>query len=103
MSNIIYTHTGRTSFGADTKSNYVFLLKTYYFPLLSKLSQFKKSAARTKQNRKYFMFIVPCITSLYQYVSNEMQQYAVYILFYCKITLDVSGAFHTHHQEYIKL
>ena len=24
-------------------------------------------------------------------MSNEMQQYAVYILFYCKITLHVSG------------
>ena len=32
-----------------------------------------------------------------------MQHYAVYILFYCKITLRVSGAVHTHHQEYIKL
>jgi len=32
-----------------------------------------------------------------------MQQYAVYILFYCKITLHVLGAVHTHHQEYIKL
>jgi len=32
-----------------------------------------------------------------------MQQYAVYILFYCSIALHVSGAVHTHHQEYIKL
>ena len=32
-----------------------------------------------------------------------MQQYEVYILFYYKITLHVSGAVHTHHQEYIKL
>ena len=32
-----------------------------------------------------------------------MQQYAVYILFYCKNILHVSGAVHTHHQEYIKL
>ena len=29
-----------------------------------------------------------------------MQQYAVYILFYCIITLHVSGAVRTHHQEY---
>jgi len=35
-------------------------------------------------------------------MSNEMQQHAVYILFYCKITLHVSGAVHTHHQEYIQ-
>ena len=30
---------------------------------------------------------------------NNMQS----VLFYCKITLHVSGVFHTHHQEYIKL
>jgi len=32
-----------------------------------------------------------------------MQKYAVYILFYCKITLHVSGVVHAHHQEYVKL
>jgi len=33
-----------------------------------------------------------------------MQLFAVnIILFYCRITLHVSGIFHTHHQEYIKL
>jgi len=32
-----------------------------------------------------------------------MQQYAVYILFYCNIVLHVSGAVNTHHQEYIQL
>jgi len=32
-----------------------------------------------------------------------MKQYAVYSLFSCNITLHVSGAVHTHHQEYIKL
>ena len=32
-----------------------------------------------------------------------MQQYAAYIVFYCKITLHVSGVIHTHQQEYIKL
>ena len=36
-------------------------------------------------------------------MSNEMQQYADYILFYYIVTLHVSGAVHTHHQEYIKL
>jgi hypothetical protein len=32
-----------------------------------------------------------------------MQQLAVFILFHCKITLHISGALCTHHQEYIKL
>ena len=36
-------------------------------------------------------------------MSNEIQQHAVYILFYCNITLHVSGVVRTHHQEYIKL
>ena len=36
-------------------------------------------------------------------MSNGIQQEEVYILFYCKITLHVSGAFYTHHQEYMKL
>jgi hypothetical protein len=37
------------------------------------------------------------------WVSNELQQLAVSILFHCKITLHVLGAVCTHHQEYIKL
>jgi hypothetical protein len=37
------------------------------------------------------------------WVSNKMQQLAVSILFHRKITLHVSGALCTHHQEYIKL
>jgi hypothetical protein len=32
-----------------------------------------------------------------------MQQLAVSILFHCKISLNVSGALCTHHQEYLKL
>ena len=31
---------------------------------------------------------------------NNMQSI---FYFYCKITLHVSGAIHTHHQEYVKL
>jgi len=34
---------------------------------------------------------------------SEIQHYAVYVLFYCNITLHVSGAVHTPHQEHIKL
>jgi hypothetical protein len=32
-----------------------------------------------------------------------MQQLAVYISFHCTISLHVSGALCTHHQEYLKL
>ena len=34
---------------------------------------------------------------------HEYQQYPVYILFYWKITLHVSGAVHIHHQEYMNI
>jgi hypothetical protein len=36
-------------------------------------------------------------------ISNEMQQWAVNILFHCNITLHISGVLYTHHQEYKKL
>jgi hypothetical protein len=36
-------------------------------------------------------------------MSNEVQQKAVFILFYCNIPLHVSDAFCIHHQEDIKL
>jgi len=39
---------------------------------------------------------------IYQYLSNEMQHKAVYLLF-CKFILHVSGVNHTNHQEYTKL
>jgi hypothetical protein len=32
-----------------------------------------------------------------------MQQLAVSILFHCKITVNISGALCTHHQEYVQL
>jgi hypothetical protein len=51
----------------------------------------------------YFTFTVPCITNQILWVSNEMQQLAVSILFHCMISLHVSGALCTHHQEYLKL
>ena len=44
--------------------------------------------------------MVPCIVTIL-IRSNKLQQYAgVYLL---QITLHVSGAYRTHHQEYIKL
>ena len=33
--------------------------------------------------------------------SNKMQQYAS--IYYCKLTLHISGVYRPHHQEYIKL
>jgi hypothetical protein len=45
----------------------------------------------------------PCIVStcIFQYISNKMQRYAVYL--YLETALHVSGGTSTHHQERIQL
>jgi hypothetical protein len=46
-------------------------------------------------------FIGPCIVSIFQYISNKMQRYTLYL--YLKTALHVSGGISTHHQERIQL
>jgi len=46
-------------------------------------------------------FMGPCIVSIFQYISNKMQRYAVYL--YLETALHVSGGTSTHHQERIQL
>jgi hypothetical protein len=41
-----------------------------------------------------------CILSIFQYISNKMQRYAVYL--YLGTALHVSGGTSTHHQERIQ-
>jgi len=43
----------------------------------------------------------PCIVSIFQYISNKMQLYTVYL--YLETPLHVSGGTSTHHQERIQL
>jgi hypothetical protein len=43
----------------------------------------------------------PCIVSIFQYISNMMQRYTVYL--YLENALHVSGVNFTHHQERIQL
>jgi len=43
----------------------------------------------------------PCIVSIFQYISNEMQPYTVYL--YLETALHVSGGTSTHHQERIEM
>ena len=43
----------------------------------------------------------PCIVSIFQYISNKMQRYTVYL--YLETALYVSGGTYTHHQERIQL
>jgi hypothetical protein len=46
-------------------------------------------------------FMGPCIISIFQYISNKIQLYTVYL--YLEIVLHVSGGTSIHHQERIKL
>ena len=43
----------------------------------------------------------PCIVSIFQYISNKMQRYTVYL--YQETALHVSGGISTHHQEHTQL
>jgi hypothetical protein len=43
----------------------------------------------------------PCIVSIFQYISNKMQIYTVYL--YLETALHVSGGTSTHHHERIQL
>jgi hypothetical protein len=46
-------------------------------------------------------FMSPCILSIFQYISNKMQRYTVYL--YLETALHFSGGTSTHHQERIQL
>ena len=47
-----------------------------------------------------FIFVFPCIITLY-YIKNQLDAtLAVLFISHCKITLHVSDAFCVHHQEY---
>ena len=43
----------------------------------------------------------PCIVSIFQYISNKMQRYTVYL--YLETAVHVSGGSSIHHQESIQL
>ena len=46
-------------------------------------------------------FMGPCVASIFQYISNKMQRYPVYL--YLETALHVPGGTSTHHQERIQL
>jgi hypothetical protein len=43
----------------------------------------------------------PCTVSIFQYISNKMQPYTVYL--YLETAVHVSGGTSTHHRERIQL
>jgi hypothetical protein len=43
----------------------------------------------------------PCIVSIFQYITDKMQRYTVYL--YLETALHVSGGTSTHHQKRIQL
>jgi hypothetical protein len=46
-------------------------------------------------------FIGPCIVSIFQYITNKMQRYTIYL--HLETALRVSNGTSTHHQERIQL
>jgi hypothetical protein len=46
-------------------------------------------------------FMGPCIVSIFQYISDKMQRYTVYL--YLETALHISGGTSTYHQECIQL
>jgi len=49
----------------------------------------------------FFMFMGVCIANIFQYISNKMQLYTVYL--YLETALHVLGVTSTHHQKRIQL
>jgi hypothetical protein len=49
----------------------------------------------------FLMFMGPCIVNIFQYTSNKMQVYTIYL--YLETALHVSGHSSTHHEEHIQL
>jgi hypothetical protein len=43
----------------------------------------------------------PCIVSIFQYISNKLQRYTLYL--YLETAVHVSGGTFTHHQERVQL
>jgi hypothetical protein len=52
-------------------------------------------------NFKNLTFMGPCIVSIFQYISNKMQRYTVYL--YLETAVHVLDGTITHHQERIQL
>jgi hypothetical protein len=46
-------------------------------------------------------FMGPCIVNIFQYISNKMQLYTVYL--YLETAVHVSGSTSTHHQERVQM
>ena len=49
----------------------------------------------------FMRFLSSCLANIFQYISNKMQLYTIYL--YLETALYVSGVTSTHHQERIQL
>jgi hypothetical protein len=49
----------------------------------------------------FFTFMGPCAVNIFQYISNKMQRYTVYL--YLETALHVSGSTSTHLQKRVQL
>jgi hypothetical protein len=60
-----------------------------------------QTSSTENKKEENLTFIGSCISNIFQYISNKMQRYAVYL--YLETALHVSGGTSTHHQERIQL
>jgi hypothetical protein len=64
-------------------------------------SRAKVSLLASQQRILNLMFMVSCIVNIFQYISNKMIIYTVYL--YLKTDVNISAGTSTHHQERIQL
>ena len=73
-----------------------------YFLKIYKVTS-KKYVQTHKKVYRYFMFVFPCIITLYYIKNKQDTTLAVLFISHCKITQHVSDTFCVHHQEYLQL
>jgi hypothetical protein len=74
-----------------------FIIPMFLNPLNAELNPICQSLILLRD----LTFMGPCIVSIFQYISNKMQRYTVYL--YLETVVHVSGGTSTHHQERIQL
>ena len=73
-------------------------VQSHVFSLMCSVSCVQLYTWYIKINSVFFLtFMGPCIVNLFQYISNKMQRYTVYL--YLETALHVSGGTSANHQE----
>ena len=78
-----------------------FLFSGYYYSLFNPLNAELNPIYHLLILLGDLTFMDTCLVSIFQYISNKMQRYTVYL--YLETALHVSGGTSTHHQKSIQL